>query len=61
MLELDLLLTRFVEQQYETLDACQRAAFDRLLQTPDPTLFAYLQGTEDPGSELRPIVTKIRQ
>jgi succinate dehydrogenase flavin-adding protein (antitoxin of CptAB toxin-antitoxin module) len=61
MLELDLLLTRFVEQQYETLDASQRAAFDRLLQTPDPTLFAYLQGTEVPDPELRPIVTKIRQ
>jgi succinate dehydrogenase flavin-adding protein (antitoxin of CptAB toxin-antitoxin module) len=61
MLELDLLLTRFVDQYYETLDAAERIAFDRLLQSPDPTLFAYLQGTEDPDPELRWIVTKIRQ
>jgi succinate dehydrogenase flavin-adding protein (antitoxin of CptAB toxin-antitoxin module) len=60
MLELDLLLTRFVEQQYGTLDAAERIAFDRLLRTPDPTLFAYLQGTEDPEPELRQIVTKLR-
>ncbi len=61
MLELDLLLTRFVEQHYETLEAAERIAFDRLLETPDPMLFAYLQGTEVPAPELRQIVAKVRQ
>ena len=61
MLELDLLLTRFVEQQYETLDAAERIAFDRLLETPDPTLLAFLQGTEVPDLELRRIVDRVRQ
>lgn len=61
MLELDLLLARFVEQHYETLEAAERIAFDRLLETPDPMLFAYLQGTEVPEPELQQIVARVRQ
>lgn len=61
MLELDLLLTRFVEQHYETLEPAERIAFDRLLETPDPMLFAYLQGTEVPAPELQHIVARVRQ
>jgi antitoxin CptB len=61
MLELDLLLTRFVERHYETLDPAERLAFERLLETPDPTLLAYLQGREVPDPELQQIVARLRQ
>jgi antitoxin CptB len=61
LLELDLLLGRFVERYYHGLSDAERSLFNQLLQTPDPTLLAYLQGQEDPSPELQPIVAKIRQ
>lgn len=39
MLELDIVLTRFVEQRYPQLDDDQRAAFDELLDLPDTELW----------------------
>ncbi len=61
LLELDLLLGRFVERHYANLTAAERALFAQLLQTPDPTLLAYLQGQEDPSPELKQLVRKICQ
>jgi antitoxin CptB len=61
LLELDLYLQRFVDQYYDGLDDAERVALARLLDAPDPTLLAYLQGLEEPEAELRDIVTKIRR
>jgi antitoxin CptB len=39
MLELDIVLGRFIEQHYASLNRAQQAALDRLLDMPDPTLW----------------------
>lgn len=44
MLELDLLLSGFLERGYAGLNAEQRQAFERLLNTPDQELLEYLLG-----------------
>lgn len=60
--ELDLLLQPFVDQCYPTLAEWEQAAFRRLLSLPDPTLLAYLNGSQQPtDQELARIVKKIRQ
>lgn len=41
MLELDMVLLRFVDQQYEKLDEAQSQVFERLLEESDPTLFSW--------------------
>ncbi|UCH54349.1 MAG: succinate dehydrogenase assembly factor 2 [Pseudomonadota bacterium] len=61
LLELDLYLRRFVDQHYASLDSAERAAFERLLDTPDLTLLAFLQEREQPDAELQALVAKIRQ
>ncbi len=44
MLELDILLERFIEQHYANLDAVQREAFDALLDMPDVELWDMITG-----------------
>lgn len=44
MLELDILLTDFLQSGYGTLDERQRADFERLLALPDQELLEYLLG-----------------
>ena len=62
MLELDLILLEFVERQYPKLPVPDRRTFERLLNVPDASLLAYLNGTtEATDGELRYIVQKIRQ
>jgi antitoxin CptB len=51
MLELDLLLGRFMEQGYAMLDAEQKKVFMRLLEEPDPDLYAWLMGSCAPQDE----------
>lgn len=48
MLEMDILLGRFVEQRYARLDAQQRAAFDELLDLPDTDLWDMVRGEKVP-------------
>lgn len=48
MLELDLVLQRFLDQAYGDLDDNQRKAFNELLELPDNTLLAYLNKQEQP-------------
>ena len=47
MLELDVLFMPFVEEAYDSLDAKQQAAFQRLLTQEDPDLFAWFMGHEE--------------
>lgn len=48
MRELDELLLRFLEQQYDGVSAQEKTAFSRLLELQDPQLWAYLTGREIP-------------
>ena len=51
LLELDLVLARFVEQRYAALDEPQQAAFDALLDMPDTVLWDMITGRETPAPE----------
>jgi antitoxin CptB len=48
LLELDVILNRFLERHFETLSAQQRAAFDRLLDNPDNDLWDFVTGKQPP-------------
>ena len=61
MRELDALLLRYLDRRHALADAHERAAFDRLLDVPDPDLFGYLVGRIDiPEESLRDVVARIR-
>ncbi len=47
MLELDIVLGRFIETHFARLDAGQREAFDTLLNVPDATLWDMIMGRDD--------------
>ncbi len=60
LLELDVLLGRFLERHYDSLAAAERTAFERLLRESDQTLSAWLNGRDQPrDTGLRNIVRKI--
>lgn len=60
MLELDLLLGRFLEESYAELDEAQQQAFARLLQESDQDLLGWLLGKTEPlDAELKKIIKKI--
>lgn len=62
LLELDLLLQRFVDHHYADLSETERMAFDRLLAFPDAELLALLQGGGEPdNAELAGIVATVRR
>ena len=46
MLELDIVLGRFVDRYYADLDASTRAVFDTLLDMPDAELWDMITGKE---------------
>jgi len=52
MKELDLLLIRYVEEQYDAAPAAHQEAFRALLDAPDPLIYAYCLGRERPASPL---------
>ena len=61
MLELDLILQRFLAQHLDSLTDEQIILFERLLTTEDPDLYAWFMGYEAPvDKELREIVAFIR-
>jgi antitoxin CptB len=61
MLELDLLLNRFLDLGYADLDAAGRAAFARLLGYPDAILQDWLIGHAVPSeAALRDLLPRIR-
>jgi antitoxin CptB len=51
MLELDLLLGRFLSNFYEELSPHQLAVYERLLHEPDPDIYAWLMGNTLPEDE----------
>ena len=61
MRELDIVVTRYLDQRYDTADNEERAAFTRLLDLPDPQLLGFLTGREaPPDADLRRIVDVIK-
>ena len=59
--ELDLLLTRYLDEAYADASPATRQAFARLLEWQDPEVYALLTGrtqTDDP--ELADVVARIR-
>ena len=61
MRELDVLLTRYFEQQYKMSGNAEKAAFRRLLDLPDPELNGYLLGGLTPrDEEVADVVQRIR-
>lgn len=61
MLELDLFLVPFFEQQYVTLNEEEKQIFQKMLSETDPDLFAWLMGHNIPANqEFIKLVEKIR-
>lgn len=62
MLELDVMLERFVQQRYQSLTPLEQEIFEKLLQQSDDQLFSWLMAagySEDP--ELQKMVEMIRE
>jgi succinate dehydrogenase flavin-adding protein (antitoxin of CptAB toxin-antitoxin module) len=60
MKELDLLLLRYLDNGWATADVDERAAFERLLELPDPEIASYLLGHESAPPGLAPLVCRLR-
>lgn len=61
MLELDLILDRFISKHLDDLSAKQLLAFEHLLTYPDPELYLWVMGeAAPPDQELIDIVTLIK-
>lgn len=61
MLELDIVLQRFLDHGYTGLDEHQRQAFTDLLELSDNTLLAYLNKQEQPDDpRLRDVIKSLR-
>ncbi|TAL63463.1 MAG: succinate dehydrogenase assembly factor 2 family protein [Legionella sp.] len=60
MLELDLILQKFLDKRVDSLSENELQLFDQLLSCTDPELFTWLMGHEEPqDSELKKIVAII--
>ena len=61
MLELDIIFQRFIKQSIDQLNEQQIVAVEALLNCPDPDLYAWLMGYEEPTEkEFLEIVSFIR-
>jgi antitoxin CptB len=61
MLELDLILQAFLEQNIDKLSVKELKVFDTLLECTDPELFSWLMGhTEPKVKEIKELVEIIR-
>ena len=61
MLELDLLLSSFLDHGFSDLSPAERAAFDRLLAYQDQILYDWLMGHAVAGDpDIRDLVVRIR-
>lgn len=61
MLELDLLLNRFLDKALFQLNADEVGSFEKLLESPDPDIYYWLMGNQSPDDkELSRIVQLIR-
>jgi antitoxin CptB len=62
MRELDVLLLRYLDEDYPRASRSERAAFTRILELQDPEIFGYLVGRDSPTeASLRDVVARIRR
>jgi succinate dehydrogenase / fumarate reductase iron-sulfur subunit/antitoxin CptB len=60
LLELDLVLERFLATRFDGLDAVQRGRFDELLDEPDNELLDLALGRAEPAPRYRTVVDLLR-
>lgn len=60
LLELDLVLQRFLEHRFNRLDAEQRQRFDELLDEPDNDLLDLALGRRESAPRYRAVVEMLR-
>jgi antitoxin CptB len=61
MLELDVALRRFLDEDYSSLNSAEQATFARLLEAQDQTLHGWLMGRAVPEeADVRTLVARIR-
>jgi len=61
MKELDLVLTRYLRERWPAAAEVERAAFERILELPDPVLAGYLMGREDsPDPDMAMVLAVLR-
>jgi antitoxin CptB len=62
MRELDVLLLRYLEDDYPRASPADRAAFAQILELQDPEIFGYLVGRQAPAeASLANVVARIRR
>lgn len=62
MRELDIVLNRFLDEDYSTLTPVNQVAFASLLDTADPDLYAWVLGQHPaPTPEFRELVTRLQR
>lgn len=61
MLEVDLILMRYVEQSYAQAAAAEQVCFERLLEESDQRLFDWLMGKAEPDLVFQALVKKMTQ
>ena len=59
MKELDILLTRYLDDRYGTAGAGEQAAFEQLLEAQDPVIYAYCVGEEQVPEPLAGLIERI--
>jgi succinate dehydrogenase flavin-adding protein (antitoxin of CptAB toxin-antitoxin module) len=59
MKELDLLLTRYVDERFAAAPAAEQQAFEHLLQLSDPLLHAYCLGQAPVPADLKSVLENI--
>ena len=59
MKELDILLTRYLDERYGIAPADEQAAFRRLLEVQDPVIYAYCLGQEPAPEPLAVLIERI--
>lgn len=61
MKELDVMLTRYLEEYYSSAPETEQATFRELLDLADPLMYAYFLGYETPTNpDLEALIIKIR-
>jgi antitoxin CptB len=60
LLELDLVLQRFLERRFEGLEPNDRRLFDELLDAPDNDLLDMALGRAEPAPRYRAVVEMLR-
>ncbi len=61
MLELDMVLLPFVEKCFLDLSKAEQQNFTELLVLPDPILYQWIIGTEEPMPQYQELISKLRR